>query len=139
MSSRAIFRWCMVGAALIIGGVALYFLMAYVTAAIAIANSGLKPFYQQAARAMWIGYCAQLGVLAAVLLYAAAVPRGISRQAVIVLALMPAISTVNLFWSAASRAGAVCLGIAAALMVVGALFWPRPAPSLSPPEDLPAA
>lgn len=139
MSSRVIFRWCMVGAALIIGGVALYFIFAYVTAAIAIANSGLKPFYQQVARAMWVGYCAQLGVLAAVLLYAAMTPRGISRQVVIVLSLMPMISTVNLFWSAASRAGAVSLAIAAVLMLIGALFWPRAALPVSSPEDLPAA
>ena len=61
MTSRRIFKWCLVGAALIIGGVALY---------------------------------------------------------------MPTLSTVMLFWFAASRAGGLLLGVAAALMLVAALTWP---------------
>src|SRR5690606_1192459 len=77
MNGRRVFRWCMVGAALIIGGVAVYFAFAYVATSIAVGNSGLKPFYQQSVRAMWLAFCAQLGLLAIVLLYAAAHPRGI--------------------------------------------------------------
>jgi len=124
MNGRRIFRWCMVGAALIIGGVAIYFAFAYVATSIALGNSGLKPFYQQSVRAMWLAFCAQLGLLAIVLLYVAARPRGISRQMVTVLAFMPMLSTVMLFWSAASRVGGVLLGVAALLMLVAAFTWP---------------
>ena len=115
MTSRRIFKWCLVGAALIIGGVALYFLALYLAASTALGAT---------ARAMWIAYCAQLVLLAAVLLNAAAHPRRISRQVVGVLALMPTLSTVMLFWFAASRAGGLLLGVAAALMLVAALTWP---------------
>lgn len=122
--AQRLFRWCMVGAALIIAGVASYFAVAYVTASIAVGNSGLKIFYQESVRAMWLGFCAQLGLLAAVLLYAAARPRGISRQMLIVLAFMPMMSTVMLFWFAASRLGGFFLGLAALLMLVAAFAWP---------------
>lgn len=124
MSSPRVFRWCVVGAALIVAGVALYFGGTYIAASIAIGSSGLEPFYQQAVRAMWIGFCSQLALLAAVLLYAAAYPRTVSRQFVTVLALMPMLSTVMLFWFAASRIGGIALGIAAALMLVAAFTWP---------------
>lgn len=125
MISQRIFRWCMVGAALIITGVALYFLALYVGA-----SMGLGAI----ARAMWIAHCSQLGLLAAVLFYAAAHPRGISRQIVTVLALMPMLSTVMLFWFAASRAGGLALGIAAALMLIAAFTWPtRDAGGAAPP------
>ena len=97
MISQRIFKWCMVGAALILAGVGIYFLAMYVAASTALGAI---------ARAMWIAYCTQLGLLAAVLVYAAAHPRGISRQVVTVLAFMPMMSTVMLFWFAASRAGA---------------------------------
>ncbi len=105
----------MVGAALVIGGVAAYFLVQYLAVSTALGAT---------ARAMWLAHCAQLGLLAAVLLYAAAHPHGISRQIVTVLALMPMLGTVMLFWFAASRAGALALGVAAALMLVAALTWP---------------
>lgn len=124
MSSPRIFRWCVVGAALIVAGVALYFGATYLAASIAIGSSGLEPFYQQSVRAMWIGFCSQLALLAAVLLYAAAYPRTVSRQFVTVLALMPMLSTVMLFWFAASRLGGLALGIAAALMLIAAFTWP---------------
>ena len=110
-------------ARLIVAGVALYFSVTYVAASIAI-GSGLEPFYQQSVRAMWIGFCSQLALLAAVLLYAAAYPRTVSRQFVTVLALMPMLSTVMLFWFAASRLGGLALGIAAALMLIAAFTWP---------------
>lgn len=124
MIGRRIFRGCMVGAALVIGGVAIYFAFAYVATSIAVGSSGLKPFYQQSVRAMWLAFCAQLGLLAVVLLYAAGRPRGISRQMVTVLALMPMLSTVMLFWFAASRIGGLFLGIAALLMLIAAFAWP---------------
>ncbi|MGE3666952.1 MAG: hypothetical protein AB7G51_10070 [Steroidobacteraceae bacterium] len=112
---QRIFKWCLVGAALVIGGVAMYFLALYLAASTALGAT---------ARAMWIAYCAQLGLLAAVLLYAAANPRGISRQVVVVLALMPMLGTMLLFWFAASRAGGYALGVAAALMLVAVITWP---------------
>lgn len=124
MNGRRIFRGCMVGAALIIGGVAIYFVFAYLATSIAVGNSGLKPFYQQSLRAMWLAFCAQLGLLAVVLLYAAGRPRGISRQMVTVLAFMPMLSTVMLFWFAASRVGGAFLGAAALLMLIAAFAWP---------------
>ncbi len=115
MISRRIFKWCMAGAALIIAGVAVYFLVLYVAASTALGDI---------ARAMWIAFCMQLALLAAVLLYAAAHPRAISRQIVAVLAFMPMLSTLMLFWFAASRAGGLALGIAAALMLMAAFTWP---------------
>lgn len=146
MNGQRIFRWCMIGAALIIGGVAIYFTFAYVATSIAIGSSGLKPFYQQSVRAMWLAFCAQLGLLAVVLLYAAGRPRSISRQMVTVLAFMPMLSTLLLFWSAASRVGGALLGAAALLMLIAAFAWPaRPVdaeaatlsrPPVKSPEDL---
>ena len=115
MISQRLCKWSLVGAALIIGGVALYFLALYLAASTALGAI---------ARAMWIAYCTQLGLLAAVLLYAAAHPHGISRQIVVVLALMPMLSTVMVFWFAASRTGGISLGIAAVLMLVAAITWP---------------
>ena len=126
MISQRIFKWCMVGAALILAGVGIYFLAMYVAASAALGAI---------ARAMWIAYCTQLGLLAAVLVYAAAHPRGISRQIVTVLAFMPMMSTVMLFWFAASRAGAILLGISAVLMLMAALTWPaRSAGGEAPPS-----
>lgn len=126
MISQRIFKWCMVGAALILAGVGIYFLAMYVAASAALGAI---------ARAMWIAYCTQLGLLAAVLVYAAAHPRGISRQVVTVLAFMPMMSTVMLFWFAASRAGAILLGISAVLMLMAALTWPaRIAGGEAPPS-----
>lgn len=126
MISQRIFKWCMVGAALILAGVGIYFLAMYVAASAALGAI---------ARAMWIAYCTQLGLLAAVLVYAAAHPRGISRQVVTVLAFMPMMSTVMLFWFAASRAGAILLGISAVLMLLAALTWPaRSAGGEAPPS-----
>lgn len=115
MIAQRIFRWCMVGAALIIAGVGAYFLVLYLAASAALGAI---------ARAMWIAHCTQLGLLAAVLLYAAAHPHSISRQFVTVLAFMPMLGTVMLFWFSASRAGGLALGLAAALMLIAALTWP---------------
>ena len=80
------------------------------------------------------------------LLYAAGRPRSISRQMVTVLAFMPMLSTLLLFWSAASRVGGALLGAAALLMLVAAFAWPaRPVdaeaatlsqPPVKSPEDL---
>jgi hypothetical protein len=123
--AQRIFKVCMVGAALIIGAVAVYFLALYLAASTALGAT---------ARAMWLAHCAQLGLLAAVLLYAAVHPRGISRQVVTVLALMPMLGTVMLFWFAASRAGGIALGVAAALMLIAAFTWPtRSADGETPP------
>ncbi|MBV6422861.1 MAG: hypothetical protein NAOJABEB_00647 [Steroidobacteraceae bacterium] len=126
--SQRVFRWCTVGAALIVAGAAVYFLATYIAASIAIGSSGLEPFYQQSVRAMWLGFCAQLGLLALVMLYAAAYPRSVSRQFVLVLALMPLLSTVLLFSFAASRIGAWALAAAAVLMLAAASTWPARTP-----------
>jgi hypothetical protein len=123
-TGNTIFRWCMLGAAFIVAGVAAYFLANYVTASIAIRNSGLRAFYQDSVRAMWLAYVLQLALLAVMLFFAALRPESISRSAVIILSLMPIGSTALLFFFASSRLGAVLLGVGAVLGLVGALLWP---------------
>ncbi len=123
-SGHRFFRWCLIGAAFIVAGVAAFYLANYVTAAIAINNSGLRPFYRESVRAMWLAFCLQLGLLALFFVFAAMRPRAISRGAIMLLALMPLASTSLLFYFATSRIGAVVLGIATALVLIAAISWP---------------
>lgn len=126
--SQRVFRGSMLGAAIVIAGVAVYFLSSYFLATIALGNSGLKPFYQDASRAMWLGFCLQLAIIGIVFLVAAMRPSLVGRGMVMVLALLPLASTVLLFWFAASRAGAIFLGIGGLLTLLAALTWPKRMP-----------
>lgn len=123
--SQRIFRWSMLGAAFVIAGVAVYFLSSYALATVALGNSGLKPFYQESSRAMWLGFCLQLAVIGMVFLVAAMRPSLVGRGMVLMLAVLPLASTVLLFYFAASRAGAVFLGIGGVLTLIAAITWPQ--------------
>lgn len=126
--SNKLFRISMLGAAIVIAGVATYFFGSYWAANIAISNSGLKPFFQDSSRAMWLGFCLQLAVIALVFFIAALRPQLLSRTIVLLLSLMPILATVMLFWFAASRVGSYFLAIGGALTLVGVLTWPKRMP-----------
>jgi hypothetical protein len=136
--ARTLFRWCLFGAAFIMAGVAIYFLAIYASASLAVGNSGIDPFYGQIARSMWLGFCTQLGLLAVIFMIAASRPHFVSRQFALVLAIMPAINMLMLFWQSASRVGAIFLGIATALALTAALSWPTRVAGESPPLTSPA-
>lgn len=123
------FRWCMFGAALIIGGVVIYFFSAYMVGlSIALSNSGLRPFYQESVRAMWLAFCAQLAILSIILLIAAFNPRGLSRRFVSLLAVMPLLAALLLFTFSAgsvSSYGGIPLMVATILLALAALTWPQ--------------
>lgn len=126
--SQRLFRVSMFGAAIVIAGVATYFFGSYWAANIAISNSGLKPFFQDSSRAMWLGFCAQLAIVALVFFVAALRPQLLSRSIVLLLSLMPILATVMLFWFAASRAGSYFLALGGLLTLIAVFVWPKREP-----------
>jgi len=123
------FRWCMLIGAAALLGVALYYGFGYIGLDIAVGNSGLKPFYQQTMRALWLGYCLQATLLGILFTVAAIKPHWISRPLLVICGLLPLAEGVMALSFAGSYWLMILLFCAAMFILIGALLWPtRPTP-----------
>lgn len=141
MSVRvATFRWCMLIGAGALLGVAIYYGFGYVGLDIAVGNSGLKPFYQQTMRALWLGYCLQATLLGLLFSVAAMKPHWISRPLLVICGLLPLAEGVMALSFAGSYWLMLLLFCAAVFILVGSLLWPtRPVPVTVPPPPVTSA
>jgi hypothetical protein len=123
----------LIGAAALLG-VALYYGFGYVGLNIAVGNSGLKPFYQQTMRALWLGYCLQASLLGMLFTVAALRPHWISRPLLVICGLLPLAEGILALSFAGSYWLMMMLFCAAIFVLIGALLWPnRPAAAVTPP------
>jgi len=118
------FRWCMLIGAGALLGVALYYGFGYIGLNIAVGNSGLKPFYQQTMRALWLGYCLQACLLGLLFSVAAIRPHWISRPLLVICGLLPLAEGVLALSFAGSYWLMILLFCAALFILVGAALWP---------------
>lgn len=139
MSVRiATFRWCMLIGAAALLGVALYYGFGYIGLDIAVGNSGLKPFYQQTMRALWLGYCLQATLLGILFTVAAMRPHWISRPLLVICGLLPLAEGVMALSFAGSYWLMILLFCAAVFILVGSVLWPtRPLPASAAPMTPP--
>lgn len=117
----AVYRWCLWVAAGCLAAAAIFELASYVTASIALANSGLKPELQQAFRALWLGAALQSLLLAAIFAVAGWRPGAVSRPVILLCGLLPIASSALYFTLAGSGWGQSLSGLAAVAVLVGAL------------------
>lgn len=120
----AAYRWCLWIAAGCLAAAAAAQLAGYVTAAIAVANSGLEPDLQQSFRALWLGAALQSLLLAAIFGVAGWRPGAVSRAVVLLCGLLPIASSALFFTLAGSGWGQALAGLAALAVVAGALLGP---------------
>jgi hypothetical protein len=118
------FRWCMLVGAAALLGVALYYGFGYVGLNIAVGNSGLKPFYQQTMRALWLGYCLQSTLLGMLFTVAAMRPHWLSRPVLVICGLLPLAEGVLAMSFTGSYWLMLMLFCAAIFVLLGALLWP---------------
>ncbi len=130
-------RLLLLGGAAVLFVVTLHHATGYVTASIAVVNSGLTPDLQRSFRALWLGFSLQALVTALVVLIAALWPRSISAPVLLICALLPALNSALLFSYRGSLAGGSLLGLGALLVIAGAALRPRP-PRLPPPMPPPS-
>ena len=126
------FRWCMLIGAAALLGVALYYGFGYIGLNIAVGNSGLKPFYQQTMRALWLGYCMQACLLGILFSVAAVRPHWISRPLLVICGLLPLAEGVLALSFAGSYWLMILLFCAALFILVGAALWPAPLATVVP-------
>lgn len=126
------FRWCMLIGAGALLGVALYYGFGYVGLNIAVGNSGLKPFYQQTMRALWLGYCLQASLLGILFTIAALRPHWISKPVLVICGLLPLAEGILALSFAGSYWLMMMLFCASIFVLVGALLWPDRVTSMPP-------
>jgi hypothetical protein len=123
----------LIGASALLG-VALYYAFKFYGLNIAVTNAGLTEYYQKIIRAMWIGYCAQSGLLGLLFIVAALRPHWISRPLIVICGLVPLTEAVLGFSATGSFTLMMLLAAAAVFVLVGALLWPnRPEAPLAAP------
>lgn len=111
-------------AALLLLAVAVFHFTGYFTASLAAQNSGLSPWFQQAFRALWLGFSLQGVVLGLVVLLAALRPRWVSPPVAVICGLLPVVNGILLFHFLASALGTSVLILTALLLVTGAALRP---------------
>ncbi len=116
--------WALGLAALSLLGIALVHGAAYVTASIALANSGLSPAYKEAFGSLWLGFSLQATVLAGVLGLAALRPSSVSRAVVGICGLLPVLSVALLQRSLGGTISGFLLAVACALVLAGMVLQP---------------
>jgi hypothetical protein len=142
MNMRAtLFRYCMLASSVALISIAVYYFVGYLGVSIAVGNNGLKPYYQQSIRALWLGFCLQsllLGVLFALSAYR---PHAISRPVMVICGLLPMFEAVLLFSFTGNFLGMLLVATAALLVLFAAALWPAPPPLLpaTTPLAAPAA
>ena len=119
------FKFCMLFAAFTLFAVALFYFFSYIAMTIALSNSGLKPFYQQSVKALWLTFGCQALLIGA--LYAAVSwrPHAVTREVIVLLGLVQLIESLLLLLFAGSPIAAILLGVAAICVLIGAIIWPR--------------
>lgn len=118
-------RWLLLGGAVVLFIVTLHHAAGYVTASIAVANSGLTPELKQSVRALWLGFSLQALVTALVVLIAAFRPLSISAPVLVICALLPALNAALLFSYRGNLTGAALLAAGGLLVIAGAALRPR--------------
>lgn len=121
-----VFRCCQLLAAGCLVVAAGFQIVGYVTASIAVANSGLEPYLQRSFRALWLGSALQSLLLAAIFLLAGLRPRWISRPVVVLCGLLPIASSTLFFAFVGSGWGQALSGLSALAVLGAALIWPKP-------------
>ena len=96
----------------------------YVAASIAVANSGLKPLYQEAFRALWLGFSLQAAVLAGVLGLAALRPNAVSRAVAGICGLLPILNAALMLRFLGGAFTSALLVATATLVIVGMALQP---------------
>ena len=96
----------------------------YAATLLAVQNSGLKPWFQQSIRALWVGHSLQLVVIAAILVVAALKPGSVSRPVVVLCGFLPILSGLLLALYNQSVFHTVMFLAATLLVVAGALLLP---------------
>jgi hypothetical protein len=132
------FRWCMLVGAAALLGVCLYYAFKYYGLNIAVTNAGLTDYYQKMIRAMWVGYCAQAGLLGVLFIVAAVRPHWISRPLIVICGLVPLAEAVLGFSATGSFTLMMVLTAAAVFVLIGAVLWP-PMPQVATDPAAPAA
>jgi hypothetical protein len=111
--------------ALALAGLALFYFVSYVGAAIAVTNSGIQPFYRQTIRALWLAFACQALLIALLYALVAWKPHAVSREVIVLLGLLQMVEAVLQF-SLSGSVVAESLLIAASLFVlIGSVLWPK--------------
>jgi hypothetical protein len=118
-------RWLLFGGAIVLFVVTLYHAAGYISASIAVNNSGLSPDLKQAFRALWLGMSLQALITALVVLIAAFRPWSVSRPVLLICALLPGLSAALLFSFRGNLVGASLLALGALLVIAGAALRGR--------------
>jgi vacuolar-type H+-ATPase subunit I/STV1 len=144
------FKFCMLFAGVTLLAVATYFFVTYVGVKIALDNNGLRPFYQQSIRALWLTFGFQallIGVLYFIVAYR---PHAVTREVIVIFGLIQLVEGVLMLAFSGSWVAASLLGVAALCVLVAAMIWPEkaeveigygaaapPAPAASTPASAP--
>lgn len=133
MTMRAtLFRYSMLGSSAALIAIAVYYFFGYLGVSIAVGNNGLKPYYVQSIRALWLGFCLQSGLLGLLFALAALRPHAVSRPVMVICGLLPMFEAVLLFSFTGSFVGMLLVSGAALLVLLAATLWPAPPPPVLP-------
>lgn len=109
--------------------VAVFHFAGYAAASLAVANSGLTPFFKQSFRALWLGFSFQSLLVAGIVLLAAFRPRAISKPVVMIGGLLQILDAALFFWYLESTVVPVILALAALCIVIGVAITPDKPPT----------
>ncbi|MET0279561.1 MAG: hypothetical protein ABW278_00355 [Steroidobacteraceae bacterium] len=129
------FRYCMLIGAVALAGVSVFYFYNYVVLGIALRNSGVELFLQNAIRAMWLSFAFQGLFIALAYALAAYRPHAMTREVIVLLGLLQLIESVLLFSFAGGQVVALLLAGAAVFVLVGSALWPK---KLLPPVAMAA-
>lgn len=115
-------RWALLAGACLLFALAIYQTVGYLGASLALANSGLAPFYKSAFKALWLGMALQTALVAVLVLVGALQPTRLSGPALVITSLIPLAGAALLASFLASFVGTVVLVVAALLVLAGALL-----------------
>jgi len=118
----AAYRWCLWIAAGCLAAAAVAQLAGYLTASIAVANSGLEPDLRQSFRALWLGAALQSLLLAAIFGIAGWRPGAVSRAVILLCGLLPIAGAALFFTMVGNGWGQSLAALAAIAVVTGALI-----------------
>jgi hypothetical protein len=139
MNMRAtLFRYCMLASSVALISIAVYYFFGYLGVSIAVGNNGLKPYYQQSIRALWLGFCLQSLLLGLLFALSAIRPHAISRPVMVICGLLPMFEAVLLFSFTGNFLGMLLVATAALLVLCAAALWPAAPPLLVPAMAPPA-
>ncbi|MEO7775578.1 MAG: hypothetical protein ABIT36_12435 [Steroidobacteraceae bacterium] len=121
-----LFRFCMLTSAVALIGIAIYYFIQYLGVSIAVGNNGLKLYYVQSIRALWLGFCLQSLLLGLLFIVAARRPHSVSRPVMVICGLLPILEAVLLFSFVGHFWGMLLVASAALVVLLGAAVWPAP-------------